>query len=181
MDINKIPTGQAPPWDINVIIEVPYRGDPVKYELDKKSGAIYVDRVMHTSMRYPCNYGFVPHTLSEDGDPIDVLVASNVGFMSGCIVRSRPVGVLKMRDEQGEDEKILAVPVDALNPYYTGINQYYDLPKILLGQISHFFTHYKDLEPDKWVKVEAWEDAEHAAMLIEQAIAREAAEEGERI
>ena len=118
MIIDEIPIGEAPPWDINVIIEVPCGREPVKYEMDKKSGALFVDRVMHTSMRYPCNYGFVPHTLSKDGDPIDILVASPVEFLSGSIVRSRPVGVLKMKDEKGEDEKILAVPVDALNPYY---------------------------------------------------------------
>ena len=166
MIIDEIPIGENPPWDINVIIEVPFGREPVKYEMDKKSGA------MHTSMRYPCNYGFVPHTLSEDGDPIDILVASPVEFLSGCIVRCRPVGVLKMEDEKGADEKILAVPVDALNPYYAGVEQYTDLPKILLDQISHFFSHYKDLESGKWAKVEGWEDAEHAAELIEEAVRR---------
>ena len=114
MNIDKIRIGEAPPWDVNVIIEVPFGREPVKYEMDKRSGALYVDRVMHTSMRYPCNYGFVPHTLSEDGDPIDILVASPVEFLSGCIVRCRPIGVLRMKDEKGADEKILAVPVDAL-------------------------------------------------------------------
>ena len=136
--------------------------------MDKKSGALYVDRVMHTSMRYPCNYGFVPHTLSEDGDPIDILVASPVEFLSASIVRCRPVGVLEMKDEKGADEKILAVPVDALNPYYSEVKQYSDLPKILLDQISHFFAHYKDLESGKWVELEGWEGAEHAAELIEK-------------
>ncbi len=172
MNIDAIPIGEAPPWDINVIIEVPFGREPVKYEMDKKSGALYVDRVMHTSMRYPCNYGFVPHTLSEDGDPIDILVASPVGFLSGCIVRCRPVGVLEMADEKGADEKILAVPVDALNPYYSKVKQYSDLPEILLHQISHFFAHYKDLEPGKWVELEGWEGAEHAAELIKKAIER---------
>lgn len=172
MIIDEIPIGEDPPWDINVIIEVPFGREPVKYEMDKKSGALYVDRVMHTAMRYPCNYGFVPHTLSEDGDPIDVLVASPVEFLSGCIVRCRPVGVLKMTDEKGADEKVLAVPVDALNPYYKDVKQYTDLPKILLTQISHFFSHYKDLESGKWAEVEGWEGAEHAAELIEEAIKR---------
>ncbi len=172
MIIDEIPIGKEPPWDINVIIEVPFGREAVKYEMDKKSGALYVDRVMHTSMRYPCNYGFVPHTLSEDGDPIDILVASPVEFLSGSIVRCRPVGVLKMEDEKGSDEKILAVPVDALNPYYSKVNQYTDLPKILLEQISHFFAHYKDLESGKWVEVKGWESAEHAAKLINNAIVR---------
>lgn len=172
MIIDEIPIGKEPPWDINVIIEVPFGREAVKYEMDKKSGALYVDRVMHTSMRYPCNYGFVPHTLSADGDPIDILVASPVEFLSGSIVRCRPVGVLKMEDEKGEDEKILAVPVDELNPYYAKVNQYTDLPKILLEQISHFFAHYKDLESGKWVEVKGWEGAEHAAKLINNAIAR---------
>ena len=172
MIIENIPIGKEPPWDINVIIEVPFGREPVKYEKDKKSGALYVDRVMHTSMRYPCNYGFIPHTLSEDGDPIDILVASPVEFLSGCIVRCRPVGVLNMVDEKGTDEKILAVPVDALNPYYKEVKQYSDLPKMLLNQISHFFAHYKDLESEKWVELEGWESAEHAAELIVQSIKR---------
>ena len=172
MIIKNIPIGEDPPWDINVIIEVPFGREPVKYEMDKESGALYVDRVMHTSMRYPCNYGFIPHTLSEDGDPIDILVASPVEFLSGCIVRCRPVGVLNMVDEKGTDEKILAVPVDALNPYYKEVKQYSDLPKMLLNQISHFFAHYKDLESGKWVELEGWESAEHAAELIVQSIKR---------
>ena len=172
MIIENIPLGADPPWDINVIIEVPFGREPVKYEMDKKSGALYVDRVMHTSMRYPCNYGFIPHTLSEDGDPIDILVASPVEFLSGCIVRCRPVGVLNMVDEKGTDEKILAVPVDALNPYYKEVKQYSDLPKMLLNQISHFFAHYKDLESGKWVELEGWESAEQAAELIVKSIKR---------
>ena len=172
MNIDEIRIGEAPPWDINVIIEVPFGREPVKYEMDKKSGALYVDRVMHTSMRYPCNYGFVPHTLSEDGDPIDILVASPVEFLCGCIVRCRPIGVLRMKDEKGADEKILAVPVDVLNPYYADVEEYTDLPKILLEQIAHFFAHYKDLEPGKWVELEGWESSTHAAQLIKDAIER---------
>ncbi|QPJ62053.1 MAG: inorganic diphosphatase [Candidatus Nitronauta litoralis] len=172
MNINEIPIGEAPPWDVNVIIEVPFGREPVKYEMDKNSGALFVDRVMHTSMRYPCNYGFIPHTLSEDGDPIDVLVASPVEFLSGCIVRCRPVGVLKMEDEKGADEKILAVPVNALNPYYKHVKEYTELPNMLLDQISHFFSRYKDLESGKWVELDGWAGAEHAAELIQQSIER---------
>ena len=172
MDISKIQIGTTPPWDINVIIEVPLGKEPVKYEMDKESGALFVDRIMHTSMRYPCNYGFIPHTLSEDGDPIDVIVASNVAFISGSVVRSRPIGVLKMKDEKGLDEKILAVPIDALHPYYTSVKQYSDLPDILLEQISHFFTHYKDLEADKWVELDGWENASAAVKFIEESINR---------
>jgi len=172
MNIDKVPIGENPPWDINVIIEVPFGREPVKYEMHKKSGALFVDRVMHTSMRYPCNYGFVPHTLSEDGDPIDILVASPVEFLSGCIVRCRPIGVLKMEDEKGPDEKILAVPADDLNPYYAEVKEYNDLPDILLKQISHFFAHYKDLESGKWVKLKGWDGSEHAAELIKEAIER---------
>ena len=172
MDISKIQIGTTPPWDINVIIEVPLGKEPVKYEMDKASGALFVDRIMHTSMRYPCNYGFIPHTLSEDGDPIDVIVASNVAFISGSVVRSRPIGVLKMKDEKGFDEKILAVPIDALHPYYTSVKEYSDLPDILLEQISHFFTHYKDLEADKWVKLDGWENANTAVKFIEESINR---------
>ena len=172
MNINEIPIGDNPPWDINVIIEVPLGREPVKYEMDKKSGGLFVDRVMHTSMRYPCNYGFVPHTLSEDGDPIDVLVASTVAFMSGSIVRSRPVGVLKMKDEKGTDEKILAVPVNALNPYYSHIKEYDDFPQLLLDQVSHFFSHYKDLESGKWVELDSWGNAQEAADFIQDSIER---------
>ncbi len=174
MDISKIAIGDNPPWHVNAIIEVPLGRDPVKYEFDKESGGLFVDRVMHTSMRYPCNYGFVPHTLSEDGDPIDVLVASNVEFVSGSVVCCRPIGVLKMKDEKGADEKILAVPVAKLNPYYKGIREYTDLPKILIDQITHFFLHYKDLEEGKWVELDCWEGADEAAKLIEEAIARAA-------
>lgn len=174
MIIDAIPIGQDPPWDINVIIEVPFGREPVKYEMDKKSGALYVDRVMHTSMRYPCNYGFVPHTLSDDGDPIDILVASPVEFLSASVVRCRPVGVLEMEDEKGADEKILAVPVDELNPYYAHVQEYTDLPEILLKQIAHFFAHYKDLEDGKWVKLAEWENAAYAADLIQKAIERAA-------
>jgi inorganic pyrophosphatase len=156
--------------DINVIVEVPLGGVPVKYELDKASGAMYVDRFLHTAMHYPLNYGFVPHTLSADGDPLDVLVATRIPLMTGCIVRARPIGVLLMEDEAGLDEKIISVPVDNLHPYYREVTSYRDLPKILLDQIAHFFAHYKDLEPDKWVKVLRWGEAEEAFRFVEEAI-----------
>lgn len=174
MIIDEIPIGNNPPWDINVLIEVPFGREPVKYEMDKKSGALFVDRVMHTAMRYPCNYGFVPHTMSEDGDPIDILVASPVEFLSGCVVRCRPIGALLMEDEKGLDEKVLTVPVDELNPYYKHVKQYSELPEILLDQITHFFDRYKDLESGKWVELDGWKDADFAATLIEEAIQRAA-------
>ena len=171
MDIDKIPLGNNPPWDVNVIIEVPLGGAPVKYEFDKKSGAIFVDRFLHTAMHYPMNYGFIPHTLSADGDSTDVLVATSIPLVPGCVVQARPIGVLIMEDEAGEDEKILAVPVDALHPYYRGVSSYRDLPQILIDQITHFFAHYKDLEPNKWVKIVRWGEAEEASRLIEKAVA----------
>ena len=173
MDLRKVPVGENPPWEVNVVIEVPLGGEPVKYELDKESGAIFVDRFLHTAMRYPCNYGFIPHTTSDDGDPVDVLVVTRNSVIPGAVVRARPIGVLVMEDEAGEDEKILAVPVDALHPYYSNVSSYRALPKILLDQISHFFEHYKDLEPTKWVKIKRWGEADEACRMIEAAMARE--------
>ena len=172
MDINKISVGENVPWDINVIIEVSLGSDPVKYEFDKNSGAIFVDRFLHTAMFYPANYGFIPHTLSGDGDPCDVLVVGRVPVVPGAVVRSRPVGVLMMEDESGIDEKILAVPVDKLHPYYTDVVSYRDLPEILRDQIAHFFAHYKDLEKNKWARVTRWGEAEEATRMIEEGIAR---------
>ena len=172
MELAKIPVGRNPPWDINVIIEIPLGGDPVKYELDKESGAFYVNRFLHTSMFYPANYGFVPHTLSEDGDPMDVLVVGRVPVAVGSVIRSRPIGVLMMEDEAGPDEKVLAVPVDELHPYYTNVTSYRHLPGVLCDQIHHFFSHYKDLEKDKWVKVNRWGEAEEATRLVNEAIER---------
>jgi inorganic pyrophosphatase len=172
MDLSKISSGRAPPRDVNVVIEIPQGGQPVKYELDKASGALLVDRFLHTAMVYPGNYGFVPHTLSDDGDPIDVLVVSTVPVVSGAIVRCRPIGVLLMEDEAGGDEKILAVPVDALHPFYAGVKSHEDLPAILREQIAHFFRHYKDLEPGKWVKDLRWAGPDEAEARIVQAIAR---------
>ena len=175
MDISKISVGDNPPWEINVIIEVPLGGEPVKYEIDKKSGAMFVDRFLHTAMRYPCNYGFVPHTLADDGDPVDVLVAGRVPVVPGAVVRARPVGVLMMEDEAGPDEKILAVPVDDLHPYYAGVGSYRELPKILREQIAHFFEHYKDLEPNKWVKITRWGEPDEACRMVEKSIEKGAA------
>ena len=174
-DINvliEIPVGPNPPWDVNVIIEIPQGGLPVKYEMDKHSGALFVDRFLHTAMYYPGNYGFIPQTLSEDGDPCDVLVLAPVPVNSGAVIRCRPVGALVMKDQAGPDEKILAVPVDALHPFYTGIREYTDLPEILLQQISHFFEHYKDLEEGKWTKIGGWVDVAGAEKLIMEAIDR---------
>ena len=170
MDMSKIPAGDNPPSDINVIIEVPLGGEPIKYEMDKASGAMFVDRFLYTSMRYPCNYGFIPHTLSNDGDPTDVMVYGNRALMPGSVVRARPIGVLLMEDEAGIDEKILAVPHPKLTRYYDKIERYTDMPDILLERITHFFDHYKDLEKEKWVKVLDWDDREKAEELIAAAI-----------
>jgi inorganic pyrophosphatase len=172
MDISKIPVGKSAPWDVNVIIEIPLRGEPIKYEVDKESGALYVDRFLHTAMYYPANYGFVPHTLSDDGDPCDVLVVGRTPVMPGAVLRSRPVGVLIMEDEAGQDEKVLAVPVSKLHPFYHDVTSYRDLPQILIDQIAHFFEHYKDLEEGKWVKIVRWGDAEEAAAIIQQGMDR---------
>ena len=171
MDISRIDIGD-PPHEVNVIIEVPAGTEPVKYEFDKASGALVVDRILHTSMRYPANYGFVPHTLGDDGDPLDALVVSGVPFISGCVVRARAVGVLMMEDQAGGDEKLLMVPVDALHPYHSEVETYTDLPSIVVEQVEHFFAHYKDLEPGKWVKVHGWEGPETAERLIMDGIAR---------
>jgi inorganic pyrophosphatase len=172
MDISKIPVGDNPPEDINVVIEVPQHADPIKYELDKESGAIFVDRFMHTAMHYPCNYGFVPNTLSDDGDPVDVLVVSAFSLIPGCVVPCRPVGVLQMEDEAGMDAKVLAVPLSKLNPVYDHVQGVEDLPQFLRDQIRHFFEHYKDLEPNKWVKVTGWGDIDDARKEISDSIAR---------
>ena len=174
MNIDKIPVGNNPPYEVNVIIEIPIGGVPVKYELDKASGAMYVDRFLHTAMYYPCNYGFIPHTLSDDGDPIDAAVVSQIPVIPGVVIRSRPVGVLIMEDESGIDEKILCVPTDELHPFYADITSYRDLRPILIEQIAHFFEHYKDLETDKWVKVQGWGGQDEANRLIEEAMHRAA-------
>jgi inorganic pyrophosphatase len=173
MRIEAIKIGNNPPDDVNVIVEVPIGGEPIKYELDKAAGTLVVDRFLHTPMRYPGNYGFVPHTLSSDGDPIDVLVANTRPIVPGAVINVRPVGVLKMQDEAGGDEKVIAVPVPRLTKRYAHIANYTDMPEITLQQIRHFFEHYKDLEPGKWVKVLGWGDAKEAKALIAEAIARE--------
>lgn len=166
MDISKIPAGKNVPYDLNVIIEIPLRSDPVKYEVDKDSGAMFVDRFLHTAMFYPANYGFVPHTISDDGDPVDVVVIGRVPVVPGAVMRSRPIGALVMEDEAGMDEKIIAVPVDDLHPFYSDVHSYRQLPQVLLDQIAHFFTHYKDLEEGKWARIVRWADAREAEELI---------------
>jgi inorganic pyrophosphatase len=173
MRIDAIAIGHNPPDDVNVIIEVPIGGEPIKYEMDKAAGTLVVDRFLHTPMRYPGNYGFVPHTLSDDGDPIDVLVANTRPIVPGAVINVRPVGVLKMQDEAGGDEKVLAVPVPKLTKRYANVLNYTDLPEITLQQVQHFFEHYKDLEPGKWVKVLGWGDAAEAKRMIIDAIERE--------
>ena len=179
MNLDAIPVGPNPPWDLNVVIEIPQGGLPVKYEMDKESGALFVDRFLHTAMYYPGNYGFVPHTLSDDGDPCDVLVINPTPVVPGCVIRARPIGALMMTDEAGGDEKILAVPVDKLNPFYSDVASYRQLPAILIEQIEHFFTRYKDLEKGKTVKVHRWADASEAAELIRQGMeAHKAKQEG---
>ena len=172
MDINKLPPGRNPPHEINVLIEVPLRSDPIKYEYDKETGFIFVDRYLYTAMFYPCNYGFIPNTLAEDGDPVDVMVIGRMPVMPGAILRARPIGVLMMEDEAGQDEKILAVPIDKITQVHRNVQSYKDVPEIDLARIAHFFEHYKDLEPNKWVKVLGWEDADVAQRLILEGIAR---------
>ncbi len=175
MDLTKIPTGENPPKDVNVVIEVPLGGDAIKYEIDKPSGAMFVDRFLYTDMRYPCNYGFIPGTLADDGDAVDVMVVGNRPLFPGAVVGVRPVGVLLMEDEAGLDEKILAVPVPRLTRFYAKIDEYTDLPEILIERISHFFQHYKDLEPDKWVKLVGWRGRAEAEELILKGVALNAA------
>lgn len=175
MHLDAVAIGDNPPDDINVIIEVPVGGEPIKYEMDKDAGALVVDRFLYTSMRYPGNYGFVPHTLSDDGDPVDVIVANTRAITPGAIINCRPIGVLLMTDEAGGDEKILAVPSTHLTRRYEKVHNYADLPEITLHQIEHFFQHYKDLEGNKWVTVEGWGDADKARELITEAIDRQRA------
>lgn len=172
MNLNAIPAGKNVPEDLNVVIEVPVGGEPIKYEMDKDSGALFVDRYLYTPMRYPGNYGFVPHTLSDDGDPIDVLVASSRPIVPGAVINCRPIGVLVMSDEAGQDEKILAVPSTKLSRRYEDVVNHSDLPKITLEQIEHFFEHYKDLESNKWVKIDRWGDAAEAKKLIQESVDR---------
>jgi inorganic pyrophosphatase len=172
MRIDAISIGKNPPDDINVIVEVPVGGEPIKYELDKASGTLFVDRFLYTPMRYPGNYGFVPHTLATDGDPIDVLVCNTRAIIPGAVMNCRPVGVLLMEDDAGGDEKVIAVPSAKLTRRYERIKSYQDLPEITIEQIRHFFQHYKDLEPNKWVKIRGWGNADEARRLIVEAIER---------
>lgn len=175
MNLDALSIGEHAPNDVNVVIEVPIGGEPIKYEMDKASGALVVDRFLYTSMRYPGNYGFVPHTLSGDGDPCDVIVANTRALMPGSVISARVVGVLLMEDEAGQDEKILAVPSSWLTQRYDGVHNYTDMPEITIKQIEHFFAHYKDLEGSKWVKMLGWADAARARELIQEGIERAAA------
>ncbi len=172
MDLSKLTSGRNPPKDINAFIEIPYGGVPVKYELDKDSGPLHVDRFLHPAMFYPGNYGFIPHTLSRDGDPCDVLVVAPVPVVPGAVVRCRPVGALLMEDQAGPDEKVLAVPVDDLHPFYNNVASYLDLPEILRDQLAHFFAHYKDLEKGKWSDIGQWVDVDGSERLIMEGIDR---------
>ena len=172
MRLDQIPIGDSPPDDINVVIEVPVGGEPIKYELDKASGTLFVDRFLYTPMRYPGNYGFVPHTLSLDGDPIDVLVCNTRVIVPGAVINWRPIGVLLMEDDGGQDEKVLAVPSARVSKRYDNVHEYTDLPDITIDQIRHFFMHYKDLEPDKWVAIERIGDRADAQRMIAEAITR---------
>ncbi len=175
MRIEHIPIGTNPPEDINVVIEVPVGGEPIKYELDKKSGTLFVDRFLYTPMRYPGNYGFVPHTLSEDGDAIDVLVCNTRVIVPGAVINCRPIGVLVMEDEAGNDEKIIAVPSPHVSRRYDSVHEYEQLPEITRDQIEHFFEHYKDLEPDKWARIDHWGDSTEAKAMLLAAVARDTA------
>ena len=172
MSLDRVPAGKGLPDDFNVIIEIPMNADPVKYEVDKDTGAVFVDRFMLTAMHYPCNYGYIPQTLSEDGDPADVLVVTPFPIQIGAVIRCRPIGILHMDDEAGGDAKLLAVPVDKLYPVYRNIKNAQDLPAEDLARIQHFFEHYKDLEKGKWVKVKSWGDAEAARAEITQSVER---------
>jgi inorganic pyrophosphatase len=172
MRIDAIPVGYNPPHDINVIVEVPLGGEPVKYEMDKKAGTLFVDRILYTAMRYPGNYGFVPHTLSDDGDPVDILIANQRPIIPGSVMNCRAIGVLNMIDEEGHDEKIVVVPSGRVSAMYDNVNNYRDLPTMLLRQIEHFFQRYKDLEDGKWVKIDNWGDDSEAREKILQSIAR---------
>jgi inorganic pyrophosphatase len=172
MSLNRVTSGRNVPDDFNVIIEIPMNADPVKYEVDKETGAVFVDRFMSTAMHYPCNYGYVPRTLSGDGDPVDVLVISPFPLITGVVLRCRPVGMLRMKDEAGEDTKVLAVPIDKLTSQYRGIRSPRDVPETRLAAITHFFQHYKDLERGKWVKVQGWVGAAAAKKEILEGVAR---------
>jgi len=172
MSLDKVPTGADVPHEVNVIIEIPLDSEAVKYEVDKASGQIFVDRMLSTAMRYPCNYGYIPHTLCGDGDPLDVLVVMPVKLIPGCVVRCRPIGLLKMEDDAGDDSKLLAVPTSKVTPLYRSVESVRDLPELTCDQIEHFFKHYKDLEKGKWVKVIGWRGPEDAKREISECVER---------
>ena len=172
MALDQVNPGKSVPDEINVVVEIPRDGDAVKYEVDKATGVLFVDRLLATAMHYPTNYGYIPHTLSEDGDPVDVLVVAPLALIPGSVVRCRPVGMLQMEDESGPDAKILAVPIDKLTTLFRDVNTFRDLPRELLDRISHFFDHYKDLEPGKWVNITGWADQEAAKTEIRQSVDR---------
>jgi inorganic pyrophosphatase len=162
VNLDRVDAGRNPPEEVNVIIEIHLNGEPVKYELDKDTGAMFVDRFLNTAMRYPCNYGYIPRTLAEDGDPVDVIIASPMPLIHGSVMRCRPIGLLDMTDEAGNDGKVMAVPIDSVSKFHSSILSYEDVQPALLNLITHFFEHYKDLEPNKWVKVEGWGDVQAA-------------------
>ena len=172
MYLDRVNAGNDIPNDFNVIIEIPMNADPIKYEIDKATGALFVDRFVQTAMHYPCNYGYIPHTLADDGDPTDVLVVTPFALMPGVVVRCRPIGMLKMSDEGGGDTKLLAVPIDKLTPLYRNIETPRDLPEVMIAQLTHFFGHYKDLEPGKWVRIEGWVGPEEAKAEILASVKR---------
>ncbi len=172
MNLDRVGYGKSLPEEFNVIIEIPMNSDPVKYEVDKETGAMFVDRFMSTSMRYPCNYGYIPHTLCGDGDPVDVLVLSPYPLISGVVVRCRPVGMLKMTDEAGEDTKLLAVPIEKVCTLYSTVKSPTDVTPLVLAQVGHFFEHYKDLEPGKWVRIDGWEGPDAAKAEIVAGVRR---------
>lgn len=172
MNLDRVGPGDNPPENINVVVEIPIYSEPVKYELDKETGAMFVDRFLNTSMRYPCNYGYVPRTLSLDGDPVDVIIATPMPLIHGSVIRCRPIGVLDMVDEAGDDSKVLVVPIGTVSKFHQNVNSYQDLQPALLDQISHFFEHYKDLEPNKWVRIKGWEGVEAARKEVNDSLTR---------
>jgi len=171
LNLDRVAAGKNIPDEINVIIEIPSHSDPVKYEVDKETGAMFVDRFMSSAMHYPCNYGYVPHTLSKDGDPVDVLVVTPVPLIAGSVIQCRPVGVLKMTDESGDDAKVLAVPIDKLCQTFRQAQNIHDIQPMLLDQIAHFFEHYKDLDEGKWVRVDGWANIDEAKAEIMDSVA----------
>ena len=170
MNLDRVTAGKNPPEEVNVIVEIPLHGAPVKYELDKETGAMFVDRFLNTSMHYPCNYGYIPKTLAKDGDPIDVIIMTPMPIINGAVIQCRPIGLLKMTDEAGDDSKVMVVPLDSVSKFNQNVNSYEDVQPALLNQITHFFEHYKDLEPNKWVKINGWSDADEARKEIVSAM-----------